>query len=81
MDDGSKLRSITNRSTFGFNNGRVSKLAIGKTYQIFRDRNFFDQVCFHYDRGFDFCNENELSADLFASIINVLENLPLLNLN
>ena len=41
-------------STYGINDGRVSKLSILK--EAFQDKRapFFDQTCFNYDRGLDF---------------------------
>jgi hypothetical protein len=57
----------------GINNGRVSKLCIGKTDQRDPNKNFFDQMDFNYDRGLDFSN---LSDDFIEEIVNELEKLP-----
>lgn len=60
-------------SSYGINNGRVSKLAVGK--ESFRDSNkpFFDQMCYNYDRGLDFDNAPK---GLIDKIVNQLEQLP-----
>jgi len=60
-------------STFGINDGRVSKLAIGKTR--FRDASapFFEQIDYNYDRGLDF---NNLPAGVLDEIVEALEYLP-----
>lgn len=62
-------------STYGINNGRVSKCFIGKTDT--RDPNpnadFFSQMDFSYDRGLDF---NNLPDEILDSIISELEKLP-----
>ena len=64
-------------STYGVNNGRVSKLAIGKTDKRDPNRNFFDQMAFNYDRGLDFDN---LPKGLLNKIVAELETLPKLDL-
>lgn len=60
-------------STYGVNNGRVSKIAISKT--AFRDPNvnFFDQMCYNYDRGLDF---DTAPSQLVDKVIARLEKLP-----
>jgi hypothetical protein len=60
-------------STYGINDGRVSKLAVGKT--AIRDRNkaYFDQIDYNYDRGLDFDN---LPAGMLDQIVTELEKLP-----
>lgn len=65
------------KSEFGINGGRVSKLAIGKTSQRDPQSNFFEQICYNYDRGLDF---SKISKELLKSIVNQLESLPLLDL-
>lgn len=59
-------------SRFGIGNGRVSKLSIGKTDRCDSSRNFFDQMCYHYDRGLDF----EAPKGLVKRIVDWLEALP-----
>lgn len=59
-------------STFGINNGRVSKLSIGKTNRRICNENFFDQMAFHYDRGLDF---DDLEDGVLDSIVEELESL------
>ncbi len=61
-------------STFGINNGRVSKLAVGKTRTRDSSRDFFDQMCYNYDRGLDF---DRSSPGLINKIVAELEKLPL----
>jgi len=60
-------------STLGINDGRVSKLCVGKF--AFRNRhfNFFDQMDYNYDRGLDF---NHLPSSLLDQIVTELEALP-----
>lgn len=60
-------------STYGINNGRVSKCAIGKTQYRDPTQNFFDQMAFNYDRGLDFDN---LPPGLLDKIVAELETLP-----
>lgn len=64
-------------STYGVNNGRVSKLAIGKTEKWNPQENFFDQMCYNYDRGLDF---SRIPRGLLNSIVKQLDALPLLDL-
>jgi hypothetical protein len=60
-------------STFGIKNGRVSKLAIGKTSERNPNCNFFDQMCFNYDRGLDF---DDAPEGLVDKVVAELEKLP-----
>ena len=60
-------------SCFGINDGRVSKLVIGKTQYRDPTQNFFDQMCFNYDRGLDF---NDAPDGLVDKIVAELETLP-----
>ncbi len=61
-------------STFGVGGwGRVSKLAIGKTDTVDRNKNFFDQICYNYDRGLDFDRAPEGLVD---KVVAELEKLP-----
>ena len=60
-------------STFGVNNGRVSKLAIGKSDLRYEDKPFFEQMAFNYDRGLDFDN---LPDGVLDKVIEELETLP-----
>lgn len=60
-------------STYGVNNGRVSKIAISKTSSRNPNANFFDQLCYNYDRGLDFDNA---PPQLVNKIIAKLEKLP-----
>lgn len=65
-------------STFGINNGRVSKLAVGKTASRDANKPFHPQMCYHYDRGLDI---DEAPPGLVSSIVEQLEKLPLLQLD
>jgi len=58
-------------STFGINNGRVSKLAISKTDSRDPDAEFFPQMAYNYDRGLDFDNLEE--EGLLEKIVDMLE--------
>lgn len=62
-------------STYGVNNGRVSKIAVSKTNSRNPEKPFFEQLCFNYDRGLDFDKSPE---GLIEKIITELESLPLL---
>ena len=57
-------------STFGINNGRISKLVVGKTDVCRKGENFLNQMCFSYDRGLDF---DEAPDGLIDSIVAELE--------
>jgi len=46
-------------STYGVNNGRVSKLSIAKTHNRDMSSNYIDQLDYNYDRGLDFSNLDE----------------------
>lgn len=60
-------------SCYGIDFGRISKIAIGKTDHRNPNANFFEQMCFNYDRGLDF---DEIEPELLAKIIEQLEALP-----
>ena len=60
-------------SAYGINNGRVSKLAVGKTNKQDPNKNFFNQMCYNYDRGLDF---NKAPKKLIKKIVEELESLP-----
>lgn len=62
-------------SVYGINNGRVSKLVIGKTDTRNPYRDFFDQMDYNYDRGLDF---DELPEGVLEDVVDELENLPLI---
>jgi len=62
-------------STYGVNNGRVSKLVIGKTDARDPTQNFFNQMDYNYDRGLDF-KRRTLPVAKLRSIIAQLEALP-----
>ena len=58
-------------STFGINDGRVSKLAISKTDSRDPNEPYFPQMAYNYDRGLDF---NDLGDDeLLDKIVTTLE--------
>ena len=60
-------------SHYGVNDGRVSKLVIGKTRYRDPTQNFFEQMCYDYDRGLDF---DEAPEGLVQKIVAELEKLP-----
>jgi hypothetical protein len=60
-------------SVFGINDGRVSKLAIGKSSMLYPTTPFFDQMAYNYDRGLDF---DDLPAGVLDGIVEELERLP-----
>ena len=62
-------------SCYGINNGRVSKLTIGKTDTRDPTKNFFDQMDYSYDRGLDF-KRRTLPVATLRKIIAELEALP-----
>ena len=66
-------------SCYGINDGRVSKLAIGKTDTRDPTRNFFDQMDYNYDRGLDF-KRRTLPVATLRKIVAQLEALPKLDL-
>lgn len=61
------------QSIFGINNGRVSKLCIGKNARRDPNKNYLDQMDFNYDRGLDF---NNLPDGVLNKVVSALENLP-----
>lgn len=60
-------------SEYGLWKGRVSKLAVGFSEERNPNENFFDQMCYHYDRGLDF---NRAPKGLVRKIVKQLETLP-----
>lgn len=62
-------------SMYGINEGRVSKLSIGKTDTRDPTRNFFDQMDYNYDRGLDF-KRRTLPVAVLRKIVASLEALP-----
>ena len=57
-------------STYGINDGHVSKLVIGKTDKRDVNRDFLEQMCYNYDRGLDFDNAGSM---LVNEIVKQLE--------
>ena len=62
-------------SMFGVNEGRVSKLSIGKTDAYTPYSSFFDQMDYNYDRGLDF-KRRTLPVAVLRKIVASLETLP-----
>lgn len=60
-------------STYGINNGRVSKLCIAKGIAIDRTKDFLPQMDYNYDRGLDF---DRLPSGVLDKVVGYLENLP-----
>ena len=63
-------------STFGINNGRISKLAISKPSGRDPNKPYFDQMDYNYDRGLDFDN---LPDGVLDKVVAELEALPMLD--
>jgi hypothetical protein len=59
-------------STYGIDNGRVSKLNIsfGNTWDG------FDNCFVNYDRGWDIVPEGELQTEVFLAVLDYLEASP-----
>lgn len=62
-------------SMYGINEGRVSKLVIGKTDTHDPNLDFFDQMDYNYDRGLDF-KRRTLPVATLRKIVAELEALP-----
>jgi hypothetical protein len=62
-----EAKVYTEPSHFGINDGCVSKLSIGKTDKRDKNRNFFNQLCYNYDRGVDFDNAPTGLVDKIAA--------------
>jgi hypothetical protein len=62
-------------SMFGVNGCRVSKIAISKTDSHEQGKNFFEQMCYNYDRGLDFHDEELLPDTLLQKILKQLNEL------
>lgn len=62
-------------STYGINNGRVSKLVISKTNTRDPSIIFFEQMDYNYVRGLDF-KRRTLPVVIFRKIFASLEALP-----
>lgn len=60
-------------SMYGINDGRVSKLSISKTSKRDPNQNYFEQMCYNYDRGLDF---DDAPKGLVDKIVAELEKLP-----
>lgn len=63
-------------STFGINNGRVSKLSIFDNVIRHEKRDFFRSCIVNYDRGWDIEPENQDHYEVFMSVMEFLENAP-----
>lgn len=62
-------------SEYGIDNGRVSKMSIAKTAHRNPHSNFFDQMCYHWERGPDFKRRGTTMA-FVRDIVSYLEELP-----
>jgi len=60
-------------STYGINNGRVSKLSISKNNKRDAGKPFHPQMDYNYDRGLEFDN---LPDGMLDKIVQELEALP-----
>jgi len=63
-------------STFGINNGRISKMSISRTGGRDGTKNFHDQMAYGYDRGLYHHDPHNLPDELLNKIITDLESLP-----
>ena len=66
-----KAKVFAEPSTFGINNGRVSKLAVAKTNERNPFLPFFEQMAYNYDRGLDF---DDLPPGVLNRIVGALED-------
>jgi len=66
-------------STFGINNGRVSKLGIYDDEQRRREGNYFASCIVNYDRGWDIEPQNEAERNTLDRVLEFLEALPKCN--
>lgn len=62
-------------STFGINDGRVSKLSIRETSKI-NELNWFDGCIVNYDRGWDIEPQTDKEKEVFEAVLNFLESAP-----
>jgi len=62
-------------STFGINDGRVSKLAIWDEKIRRKEQNFFAGCVVNYDRGWDIEQTDEIKP-YFDAVMELLENAP-----
>lgn len=62
-------------STFGINDGRVSKLSIREAAKT-SDVDWFDGCIVNYDRGWDIEPESEKDIEVFEAVLKFLENAP-----
>ena len=66
-----------NESTFGIQNGRVSKLSIWNQKTRLITGSFFDACIVNYDRGWDIEPSNQTVAlTIFDAVMDLLENSP-----
>lgn len=62
-------------STFGIENGRVSKLSIWDEEKRQKEQNFCNACVVNYDRGWDIKPSNEIKP-YFDAVMTLLENSP-----
>ncbi len=65
-------------STYGINNGRVSKLSIWDEKARWEKQNFFDACIMNYDRGWDIEVDanNQEYQEAYSAVMELLENSP-----
>ena len=63
-------------STYGINNGRISKLTIWDEIQRFLKKDIFKASIVNYDRGWDIQPLNVNDKETLRATIEYLENLP-----
>lgn len=70
-----EAKLFDNGSTFGINNGRVSKLSIYDDAKRLAYHDFFKACIVNYDRGWDIRPSKE-NKPIFNAVMALLESLP-----
>lgn len=70
-----EAKLFDNGSTYGINNGRISKLSIYNDGERVAKRNFFAAYIVNYDRGWDIKPTKE-AKPYFKAVIELLEATP-----
>jgi len=63
-------------SVFGINDGRVSKLMIWDEDIRQKEQNIFKGCIVNYDRGWDIEPVTDEQAEIFNTVLDLLENSP-----
>jgi len=70
-----EAKSFDTGSSFGIDNGRVSKLVIKRADTVGNGNGYFDGVVVSYDRGWDIEPTPEVRP-YFDAVMELLENAP-----